>query len=91
MSMPRYVHDCTECQFLGQVGKYDIYTCCRSSWNVLTGIARFNDSGRGYVSCSFLQEDVDEMLKTCAGITITQAQILVIFSKARSLILGMVT
>ena len=55
--MPRYTHDCTNCQYLGEDGDFDLYAC-RSVWPVrLTFLARYGDDGPEYAS---LDEEVLE-------------------------------
>jgi len=46
MDTPRYSHDCSDCVFLGQFNKYDLYFCPREP----TIIARYSSEGSEYTS-----------------------------------------
>lgn len=47
---PRYKHDCSSCQYLGQDGRFDLYYCGESNSDSNTLIARFSDYGPDYYS-----------------------------------------
>jgi len=49
----RFKHDCTNCQSLGEFGKYDLYICITAYDE--TVLARYSDDGPDYASMS-LQE-----------------------------------
>jgi hypothetical protein len=46
MDTPRYEHDCSDCVYLGQFNKYDLYFCPREP----TIIARYSNEGSEYTS-----------------------------------------
>ena len=43
---PKYKHDCSVCDFLGEYGHYDLYFCNTEP----TVVARFSDKGADYMS-----------------------------------------
>ena len=84
---PRYTHDCDQCQFLGCVGKYDLYYCPRSDEG--SGIARYGNVGSEYASMGFLDRTIKTIRQEIGGLTDRQAQILAIFRSLPGLILNM--
>jgi hypothetical protein len=46
---PRYEHTCSNCHFLGQMGKYDLYVCPLGKV-ADTLVARFSSDGPDYMS-----------------------------------------
>lgn len=48
---PRYVHDCTSCQFVRRLGRYDVYFCASRRVRALdTVILRYSDDVADYKS-----------------------------------------
>jgi len=46
---PRYLHDCSNCSFLGAYENYDLYVCARHG-KIDTLIARYGNDGGEYAS-----------------------------------------
>jgi hypothetical protein len=56
VTAPRYVHDCTDCVYLGEHEHYDLYVCKVRTLMapIPTLIARFSSDGPDYTSMSML-------------------------------------
>lgn len=85
LSKPRYTHDCTDCRFLGQVDKYDLYVCHTDE---ITGLARYGDRGPEYASRGFLRREIDKVNQETGGLQGDEAVILAIFQAMPSLVLN---
>ena len=50
--LPRYVHDCDQCIYLGrsEMQNFDLYYCSQQNAITTTVIARYGDEGREYKS-----------------------------------------
>ena len=46
--MPRYIHDCQDCTYLGKYEEYDLYYCNNTILPVY--VVRFGNDGTNYVS-----------------------------------------
>ncbi|MDD4081832.1 MAG: hypothetical protein PHD05_00460 [Sphaerochaetaceae bacterium] len=47
---PRYIHDCSNCTFLGTFEEYDLYVCSYNNKIIKTVVGRFSSDGPDYIS-----------------------------------------
>lgn len=65
---PRYTHDCTNCNFLGQYKEFDLYVCAVGK-KISTVIARYSSNGPDYASgLGFAKEYRKGMYRECKDI-----------------------
>lgn len=48
--MPRYIHDCQQCRYLGPYKEYDLYVCSHKDQKIDTVVARYSSDGPEYYS-----------------------------------------
>lgn len=53
----RYLHDCSECKYLGSYEEYDLYYCTQGGY-MSTVIARYNDDPFKYYSGLAMAKDI---------------------------------
>lgn len=51
-SLPRFQHDCEQCEYQGQLGDYDVYVCRSKRGAAPTLLARYGNDGSQYISRS---------------------------------------
>lgn len=54
--MPRYTHDCVDCEFLGEWKEYDLYFCTQGGVRA-TVIGRYGNEGPDYSSGLFCADE----------------------------------
>lgn len=61
MSEPQYVHDCSNCEFLGRMNKADLYRCGHSAGH--TYVVRTSSEGPDYSSLTDYHDRLYNELK----------------------------
>ena len=89
--MPKHIHDCTACRYLGTfVGEFDLYICKEKS-EFPSYIIRHGDDGPDYYSPYVRKEDIEALKRDLGGITDDEAIILTMFRRTFSFFLNHMT